>query len=328
MTRFLVLLFAVVFASAQALAQDRSRWPQYLTLGTASIGGTFAVYGNGVATVIRDGAGIPVQAQNTQGPSQNLVLVQTGQIDIGMTTLGPAWEAWSGELEINKGVRHRDIRALFPMYEAPFQIIALQKSGISSLHDLDSKTVGIGPATATGATYFPRWFSEFGIRVSTRTGQYMDLAGDLISGRLDAVTFAGGIPNPSIVEVEAMQPINIFSFSDDERAKLLASNPFLSPLTVPAGIYHSLTAPQTTVAMWSFVIANKAMPNSLAYAIVKAVLEKQRDLMAVHASAKETTAANIVNDRFLWLHPGAIRYYREAGIAIPAQLIPPVNSGD
>jgi TRAP transporter TAXI family solute receptor len=320
------VLAAVALAST-AVAQDRTGWPQYLTLGTASVGGTFSVYGNGVATLIRDHVGVETQAQNTQGPSQNLVLVQTRQVDIAMTTLGPAWEAWNGELEINQGVRHRDIRALFPMYEAPFQIVALRKSGIASLRDLDGKTVGIGPTTATGAKYFPKWFSEFGIRTTTRTGHYMDLAGELVSGRLDAVTVAGGLPNPSVAEIERTQPIRIFAFSDEQRAELLRMNPFLSPFTVPAGSYRSLAEPQETVAMWNVAIANKAMPDSLAYAIVRAVLTNQRQLVEVHPSARETLPENIVNDRFLWLHPGALRYYREAGIQIPTALIPPERSG-
>jgi TRAP transporter TAXI family solute receptor len=326
MTAILAAIFATMFVvgiASAAAAEDRTGWPEYLTLGTASVGGTFSVYGNGVATLIRDHVGVPTQAQNTQGPAQNLVLVQNRQLDIAMTTLGPAWEAWNGQLEINKGVSHRDVRALFPMYEAPFQIVALAKSGIRSLGDLEGKTVGFGPTTATGANYFPKWFAEFGIRTLPRSGQYMNLAGDLIGGRLDAVTVASGLPNPSVAEIEATQPIRIFAFSDEQRAQLLEQNPFLSPFTVPAGTYRALPEPQATVAMWNVAIANKAMPDSLAYGIVRAVLANQRQLVDVHASARETLPENVVNDRFLWLHPGALRYYREIGVAIPPQLIPP-----
>jgi TRAP transporter TAXI family solute receptor len=327
MRHIVAALVAIALASFPATAQDRTGWPAYLTLGTASVGGTFSVYGNGVATLIRDHVGVQIQAQNTQGPTQNLVLVQNRQIDVGMTTLGPAWDAWNGELEINKGVQHRDIRALFPMYEAPFQIVALRKTGIASLRDLDGKTVGLGPPTATGASYFPKWFAEFGVRVSTRSGQYIDLAGELINGRLDAVTFASGLPNPSISELEATQQIRIFAFTEEQREQLLKSNPFLSPFTVPAGSYKSLNQDQPTVATWNIAIANKAMPDSLAYAIVRAVLTHQRQLAEMHAAARETLPENIVNDRFLWLHPGALRYYREIGIDIPAALIPPERNG-
>jgi hypothetical protein len=165
------------------------------------------------------------------------------------------------------------------------------------------------------------------VRVTTRTGQYMNLAGDLLAGRLDAVTFAGGAPNPSIVELENTHPINIFTFSDAERAKLLEMNPFLSPYTVVGGTYRSLQIPQTTVAMWNFAIANKSLPEDLAFAIVRGVMEDNAALRKIHPSAVETVPQNIAHDRFLWLHPGAIRYYRSIGLTVPGALIPPEAEG-
>ena len=316
-------------ASAEDRAVDRAGWPSSVTIATASAGGTYAIYGEGIARIIRDAVGIPASTENTQGPSQNLVLVQNRSIALGMTTLGPAWEAWNGQLDINPGVQHRDLRALFPMYEAPYQIVALSKGGkgIASVHELDGKVVGVGPATATGAKYFPIWFRNAGVHVSIRTGPYMNLAGDLLAGRLDAITFAGGAPNPSIAELESTQGINLFTFSDSERAKLLRENPFLSPFTVRAGTYRSLAVPQTTVAMWNFAIANKSLPDGLAYEIVRDVLENNAALRKVHDAAQETTAANVVHNRFLWFHPGAIRYYRSIGLTIPDALIPPELRG-
>jgi hypothetical protein len=213
------------------------------------------------------------------------------------------------------------------MYESPFQIVALKKSGIASVRDLDGKNVGIGPSAATGASYFPRWFADKGVHIATRTGQYMDLSGDLISGRIDAITVAGGLPNPSVAELDATQKLNIFSFNEEQLQQLLKANPFLSPFTVPAGVYRAVTEPQPTVAMWNVAIANTAMPDTLAYAIVRAVLSNQKQLAEVHPAARETLPENIVNNRFLWLHPGALRYYREAGITIPPELIPPEKRG-
>ena len=312
-------------AGAQTRAPDRSQWPSQLTIATASAGGTYAVYGEGIARVIRDAVKIPIATEATQGPSQNLVLIQNRAIDMSMTTLGPAWEAWNGQLDINPGVQHRDVRALFPMYEGAFQMVALRTNGkgIASAHNLEGKTVGIGPASATGAKYYPAWFSELGIHVTTRSGQYMNLAGDLAAGRLDAMTFASGLPNPTILDLETAQTVNIFSFNESERQKILGTNPFLSPFTVPAGTYRSMKEPQETVAMWNFAIANKAMPDELAYEIVRAVLQSNQQLTKIHESAVETKAENVLRDRFLWLHPGAIRYYRSVGLTVPDELLPP-----
>ena len=314
-----------VGARGQESGTDRSHWPASLSIATASPGGTYALYGEGLAQLIRDVVKIPTSTEATQGPSQNLVLVQKRSVGLSMTTLSPAWEAWNGELDLNLGVKHRDVRALFPMYEGAFQIVSLKRGGrgIGSIRDLDGKVVGIGPASATGAKYYPEWFREIGVRTSLRSGQYMNLAGDLIAGRLDAVTFASGLPNPTVLELEASQSTNIFSFDESERKKILASNPFLSPFRVLPGVYRSLPMAQETVAMWNFAIANRAMPEDLAYEIVRAVMQNNAQLARVHPAAAGTKAENIVADRFLWLHPGAVRYYRSVGIRVPRELIPP-----
>jgi uncharacterized protein len=253
------------------------------------------------------------------------VLVQNRKVDLSMTTLGPAWEAWNGQLDLNSGVKHRDVRALFPMYEGPFHIVSLQKpdKNIKTVRDLDGKVIGIGPASATGAQYFPTWFRQMGLRFATRSGQYMNMAGELIAGRVDAVTFASGLPNPTILDLGSTQAINVFSFNADDLKQILATNPFLSPYTIKQGGYRSMTTPLETLAMWNFAIANRAMPDSLAYEIVRAVLSNNKRLTEIHASAIETVADNVQADRFLWLHPGAIRYYRSIGMTVPDKLVPP-----
>src|SRR5690554_8232461 len=82
-------LAACVAFGSSALAQD----PQSLTIATASPGGVYAVYGEGVAAVISKAVGIKTSTRQTQGPVQNLVLVEAGRAPLGMTTSGPAYEA-------------------------------------------------------------------------------------------------------------------------------------------------------------------------------------------------------------------------------------------
>jgi len=74
------------------------------------------------------------------------------------------------------------------------------------------------------------------------------------------------------------------------------------------------------VAMWNFAVANQSMPESLAYEIVKLVMENHDRMMQIHSSASETLPENALNNSFLPFHPGAVRYYEEKGIAIPDEL--------
>src|SRR5690606_457967 len=119
MIRLSICAFAVGLAmTPPAVSQeaDRSDWPNTVVIGTASPGGTHAIYGQGVASVISSHVGLPASTQQTQGPTQNLVLVHSDRINVGLTTMGPAYEAMQGELDLDPGTEYNDVRALFPMY--------------------------------------------------------------------------------------------------------------------------------------------------------------------------------------------------------------------
>jgi TRAP-type uncharacterized transport system substrate-binding protein len=83
---------AALFAANAAVAQDREGWPSSLTIGTASQGGTYFIYGNGLASFISENLGINASGEVTGGPVQNVTLVQTGDHEIGLVTMGPAYE--------------------------------------------------------------------------------------------------------------------------------------------------------------------------------------------------------------------------------------------
>ncbi|MGQ9371615.1 TAXI family TRAP transporter solute-binding subunit [Azospirillum sp. ST 5-10] len=316
-------VLAALAAGGAAAAEGRDGWPQSLTIATASPGGPFAIYGQGVASLISDVVQVPTSTQQTQGPNQNMLLVDARRTDFGMTTMGPAHEAWNGKLELNPGVEHRNVRALFPMYQTPFQAIALARSGIAGLKDLDGKVVGVGPKAGTGGTYWPRWFEAVGIDVTERSGPIGDQGSQLGDGRLDAIVTAGGAPHPTFVELEAQNDVVVFSLGTEEIAKILPTSDYLSPYEIPAGTYKSLAKPLPTVAMWNFFIAHKDLPEDLVYEVVKAVHANHPRLLQVHAVAAETLPENVAHNKFIWFHPGAVRYYREQGIDIPAALLPP-----
>jgi TRAP transporter TAXI family solute receptor len=94
--------------------------------------------------------------------------------------------------------------------------------------------------------------------------------------------------------------------------------PELSPSTVPAGSYSSLDKDYQTIGLYNFAVAHKDVPEDLVYRIVKATFANRDGLVKAQASAKETLPANIDRNSILPLHPGAARYYREIGVAVPS----------
>lgn len=316
-------LAAGLLVAAPAMAQeDRADWPDSLKVGTASQGGTYFIYGAGWAGLVQQDLGVPTSTEVTGGPVQNFALVQSGDLDLAMTTMGPAYDAWTGESPIAPGVEMKDVRATFPMYQTPFQIIALQSSGIDSLDDLAGKRVGVGPQGGTPGTYFPRMFETLGIDVQPQYGGASDLASQLQDGLIDAFAFGAGLPIAAFSQVEAQVPVTYLTFTDEEREKLLAEMPSLAPFTIPADTYPGLQEDQETVAMWNFGIAHKDVPESLVYEIMKTVLDDNERMKSIHASADETVAENVDKNSFLTFHPGAVRYFREKGIELDPAVVP------
>lgn len=302
----------------------QAEWPSSLTLGSASIGGVYYVYAGGWAQVIEKELGITTGVEVTGGPNHNMQLVQSGDLELGMVTMGPAWEAWHGEGDWTNGLEHKDVRVIFPMYNTYSQWWASKKSGIDSLSALEGKTIGVGPAGGTSGTYHPRILDLLGIKATTRLAGLSDLVTQHLDGQLMANSFASGIPVAGVLETAAqMNDIVLFGVDGEARDKVVAEWPYWSAATIPASAYDFLDEDVETIGIWNMAIAQKDLPEDLVYAIVKAVHDNHDDLVIAHKSAEETLAENIVNNTWMWMHPGAIRYYEEVGIDLPEGVYPP-----
>jgi TRAP transporter TAXI family solute receptor len=321
MKRFIAGVAAAAMLAAGSAHAQKANWPKTLTLGTASVGGTYFVYGQVWASLVNEKTGTQISTQQTQGPNQNIILTDSRQIDLGMTTMGVALQAWEGKGDWTKGKQYRNIRATFPMYDTPFHFVALKKSGIKAVKDLDGKRSGIGPRAGTCGTYFPLMFKTLGVNTTIRNGQASDMAANLQDGLIDAFPFCAGIPIAAYSELETTNDVQFFTFTADEIKKLKAAMPELSDSTIPKGTYKQQAEDHKTVGVYNFGIAHKDLPEDLVYAITKAVLENNAQMVKGHAAAKETVVQNWDRNTFLPFHPGAVRYYKEKGINIPAKLI-------
>jgi hypothetical protein len=318
--KYLSALAIAATITVPAAAQDRAGWPSELTIGTASQGGTYFIYGNGFASYITESLGLNATGEVTGGPVQNVTLVETGDHLMGLVTMGPAYDAWTGKSELAPGLEHRSIRALFPMYQTPFQVIALKSSGITSVSDLAGKRVSVGPAGGTPGTYWPQFMTALGVEANISNAGASDAVGQLADGLIDAFAFAAGVPISAFSQLAAEQDVVMFGLSEAELPKVLEAFPAMAPLTIPAGTYAGHDYDQPTVALWNFAIAHQDMPESLAYEITKLAMENPDRMVQIHAAASETLVKNWDKNTFMPYHPGAVRYFTEKGITIPDAL--------
>jgi len=178
--------------------------------------------------------------------------------------------------------------------------------------------VGAGPARGPAETFLLAAAEAAGIRVEVVSGSPAEMSEGLAAGRMDALWQGAIVPIPSILAALARAPGVVFGPGPEAVARVTQRLPMLAPTTLPPGTYPGQTVPIMSFAAWNFIVANRALSAETAYAMTRAVLSVADPAADITPVAAATRAANAVNNRILPFHPGALRYYREAGIALAA----------
>jgi TRAP transporter TAXI family solute receptor len=296
--------------------------PTTVKVGTASQGGTYFIYGGGLATLLEQKLGVTANVEVTGGPVHNMQLTQAREQDIGLVTLGPAYEGYTGTGEWTGGNKMEDVRIIFPMYTTPFHWWALENSGVTKLEDIKDKRVGVGPAGGTSGTYLPLIHDALGLNTNNVQAGASDMVSQQMDGQLDIIGFAAGIPISAVTELETQRKINIFGIDGEAREQVIAKHPYFFNFTIPADTYASLDQDVETIAMFNFGVVHKNMNADFVYELVKAYHENHDMMVRTHISATEAVPEAILINTELPLHPGAIRYYEEIGIDLPAAVYP------
>ena len=305
----LAMLAAPALLSTRVFAQGATT----LSFATAGQGSAFLPYGQGIAKAVA-ASGIGLDVKETKGSNENLDLVDASPTTIGTAFLGSALEALTGT-GYAKDKPHKNVRALFPMYETAFMWAALKKSKLTTLKDLDGKKVGGGPGPGPAEGYFRAAAAIAGITPIVVGGTPADQAKALETGALDAFWQGAPVPIPSLVLAANAADCDVFGLSPAEMTAMGKQFPYMSDATYPVGTYRGQTSPIKTVAAWNVVIAHKDMPEATAYALTKAVLSA-KDLSGAGPAAASTRAENAGKNKVVPYHPGAIRALAEMGVKV------------
>ncbi len=311
----LVVCAAALLLSAAPSPAGEPDWPDQLSIGTASPGGTYYVYGEGLARILTRILDLPVVRLATGGPAQNIDLLEAGEARLGFVTTGIALQAWNATGIWAGKAPARAMRVMFPMYDTPFQLLVLQDSAARGIGDMSGKRVGIGPRGGTSAAYFPEFFNTLKIPANFVYGEWEELTAQMRQRQIDVLAVAAGVPFPAFIELEAKDKVRYIALTANEVAALRLAMPELTPSLIPAGSYPSLLRQYQTLGLYNFAVAHAGLPDSLVYNAVRAVFENHEEMMEAHAAAAATVPANMDRNSFLPLHPGAIRYYRQIGKA-------------
>jgi TRAP transporter TAXI family solute receptor len=313
---FLALLFVAGLAGC---ASAPSNTPITLTLGTATPGGGFPVYGAAFAETVHEAdPTITIEARATAGSAENIPFLEEGKLDLALVQGEAAYEALAG---INRSSPAK-MKVLWAMYSAPGMFVVRADSPYRTLQDLKGKPIAWGAKGSGFVQQAGYVLDGLGLnRDRDFQAIYLERAGDgpamLQDGRVAAL-WGGGIGWPSFVSAaNAPGGARFIAPGNAEIDRILAKHKFLKLVTLPAGSYRGQVLDMPSVGSWSFVFARPDLSDDAAYRVTRALHRGEGKLAARLAQARESTAANtyaVVADRGT-IHPGALRYLRDAGIA-------------
>jgi TRAP transporter TAXI family solute receptor len=314
MKRVALVVLGGLLMSGAAAAQSKTS----VSLGTATPGGGFPLYGGAVAeTINASDATLSVEPRNTRGSTENVPLLEAGQLDIALVRGEVAYEALSGI-----GRPPANLKIIAAMYSTPGMFAVRADSPHRTIQDLRGKPVAFG-AKGSGLVILARYVLD-GLGLDPdRDFQavYLDRAGDgpamVMDGRVAAL-WGGGIGWPGFKAVaEGPAGARFIAPSSDEAARIRGKHAFLKPLTVAPDSYPGQREPIASLGSWSFILARPTLPDDVAYRLARALHRGEAALGGKLAQARETTAANTAAaaPRPELIHPGVMRHLREAGIA-------------
>ena len=310
--RSIVVGLALAGLSAGAVAQQK-----FVNILTGGQSGVY--YPLGVALGQIYGKAIPdtkTSVQATKASVENLNLLQAGRGELAFTLGDSLSDAWKGDEEAGFKTPLNKLRTVAGIYSNYIQIVAGEDSGIKTLADLKGKRISVGA---------PRSGTELNARAILKAAglTYKDFSKveylpfgesvELIKNRqLDVTLQSAGLGVASIRDLATTMKITVVAIPPEIVAKI--GDPAYQPATIPANTYTGQDAAVPSVAIKNFLVTHDGVPADLVYTMTKAAFTNLDQLAAAHSAAKAINAAEAVKAPPVPLHPGAERYFREAGV--------------
>ncbi len=311
-----------------AAAQDL----QFFRIGTGGTAGTYYPIGGLIANAISNppgsrpcdeggACGVPglvATAVASNGSVGNVNSINGGTLEAGFSQSDVAYWAqtgtglWEGQPAVEK------LRLIANLYPESIHLVARADAGIASVADLAGKRVSLdepGSGTLVDAKII---LEAFGLTEADITPEYLkpDQAADRMrDGAMDAFFFVGGYPAGAIAELSSQHDVVLVPITGPEVDALRENYTFFATDTFPAGTYNGQDADVPTISVGAQLVTSADQPEELIHGITEALFNEttQKLFAAGHAKGQFITLDNAVQGAGIPFHPGAEKFYREAG---------------
>lgn len=290
---------------------------EFLTIGTASLGGNFFPMGTALGLAMEEGMDdVKVNAQATGGSSYNITALEENEIDIGLSQSVSIDSAMNGTGTFEEPIT--SIATILNFHPTPSHVIVKKDSNIKSFEDLKGKKLemlAIGDGNEANAKQL---LDALGIDWDeidpVYSGNRVEAASSLKTGKVDGIIDAAGVGSSWIVDILGDgDEFDFISLSESEIQSVTDKYPAFSPMEIPADTYLGQKEDIETVSNWTTIVVREGMDEELAYMITKSILEQIPFLAERHAYLESLNPETASQNAIAPLHPGAERYFKDIG---------------
>jgi len=334
--KFVSTVCAAALAASLAAAPAKAQDEDYL-LATASTGGTYYPVGVAIATLVKvrlqPSDGINMSAISSAGSGENIALLRDGEAHFAILQglFGAYARNGSGPLE-GEGPQENlySIAQLWPNVEHFVVRSDFVETGtIADMENLEGETVSLGARNSGTIDSNRTILGNLGFDIEEDFDLafmgYGPSAEALQNGSVAGMSTPAGPPVSAVASAFANMgdEIALLSFTDEQITTANgAFEDLWTPFTITAGTYPSVDEDVVTIGQPNFLAVDASVPEETVYKITKTIYENLPFLQGIHPATNAMSLETALAGLPLPLHPGALRYFEEAGLEIPDRLRP------
>ncbi|MDR0355141.1 MAG: TAXI family TRAP transporter solute-binding subunit [Deltaproteobacteria bacterium] len=322
---FVFLGLAAFVQPAPASAQDGPQ--QFITIGTGGLTGVYYPAGGAVCRLVDKGRRAKehnirctVESTGASVFNVNTIGSDPDHMYLGIVQSDVQHQAYNGEGDFAQAGGNKELRVLFSLQSEAFTLVARQDANINTFDDLPGKRMNLGDPGSGNRNTLTLLMNEYGwtpdtFKLATDL-KPTEMAGALCDNKIDAYVYVIGHPNGSITEASTTCNAHVVPVVGPIVEAFMEKNPFYPEAVIPAGMYRGTDTDVVTFGPKATMMAHSGLPEEIAYQVTKAVFSNLDEFKNLHPALSGLTAQNMLEGNSVPFHPGALRYFAEAGLEV------------
>lgn len=324
MKRIFGLFYVVALLFACGGCGRAEKPVRFVVVGTGAVTGVYYPAGGAITRLVNNKF-YEHRIKATVVPSYNASTANLKAVDCGKNEFGIAQSdtlgyAYDGRREWD-GHPRKNLRSVFALHPESLALVASERSGVRRLEDLRGKAVRMSsPASDLVLPEVEQVLSTVGLTpqdLRSKPLKEVDCPAKLQAGEIDAYFYRVGHPNANLVEVSSgAEKVFVVPIANAGVDSLLRECPFYCRAVIPRAFYPNIMnasdIPTIGVNAVFFTVDN--MDDDVVYAFAKEVFENFDQLKSLHPALASLCREDLLKGLTVPVHPGAMRYYREAGL--------------